>query len=156
MLERSLHRRLQALRAAVAGADRHDRAVDTAMAPPLLVPAAAAAPHPAADDDDGTGAAVERAAQQFREQGFVQVEGVCGTSDDRAALAQLGLDLEAGGAGVAAESLLETPRGGASLLRALEQEQLCKLLATVVGAETPFSVCQFYVQKRPFAMTGSG
>ena len=153
MLERSLHRRLQALRAAVAGADRHDRAVDTAMAPPLLVPAAAAAPP---DDDGGTGAAVERAAQQFREQGFVQVEGVCGTSDDRAALAQLGLDLEAGGAGVAAESLLETPRGGASLLRALEQEQLCKLLATVVGAETPFSVCQFYVQKRPFAMTGSG
>jgi hypothetical protein len=153
MLARSLHRRLQALRAAVAGADRHDRAVDTAMAPPLLVPAAAAAPP---DDDDGTGAAVERAAQQFREQGFVQVEGVCGTSDDRAALAQLGLDLEAGGAGVAAESLLETPRGGASLLRALEQEQLCKLLATVVGAETPFSACQFYVQKRPFAMTGSG
>ena len=71
--------------------------------------------------------------EQFREQGFLQIDGLCSDEDCRTALSQLGLDLSR--APQSADiAVLETPCGG-SLLRALEQEPLCYLLAAIVGTD---------------------
>ena len=107
-------RRIRALVAAISkGAAAQDYATIDAMAPPLDVARAVGAEGAA----DG---AVEAAAKLFREQGFVQLDGLC----DGEALAELA---------AAGNDVLES--GGETLLGALENPGLCGLLATVVGTD---------------------
>ena len=70
--------------------------------------------------------------EKFREQGFLQIDGLC-SAEDRTALSQLGLDLSSAPQ-PASIAVLETPCG-ATLLRALEHERLCYLLAAIVGTD---------------------
>lgn len=105
-----------------------DRAVDQAMAPPTPVPSAATVLSQTAN------IYANKQAQEFRDQGFVQVGGLCSTAEDRVALSQLGLELSGQDAHAAETAVLETACG-ATLLRALEQDQLCQLLAAIVGTD---------------------
>ena len=107
-------RRIRALVAAISnGSAAQDYATIDAMAPPLDVARAVGAEGAA----DG---AVEAAAKLFREQGFVQLDGLC----DGEALAELA---------AAGNDVLGW--GGETLLGALENPGLCGLLATVVGTD---------------------
>lgn len=127
-----------------------DRAVDQAMAPPEPVPVAApiASSLPCAGPSD-TGSQ----AQRFRDQGFVHVGELCRTPEDCAAFVQLGLDLSSRCAQDVAETAVLETQCGASLLRALEQRELCELLADIVGTDVQIISMQIHANTDPGSAT---